>query len=71
MKFLKEDKVIVDIQDYESLLKFNTDQITDHLEDFVIDLNAKMKSSDIMSTIADPELFFFLNFAYLGIFDSH
>lgn len=61
MKFLKDDKVITDIQDYDSLLNFDTDQITDHLEDFVVDLNAKIKPSGIMSTIAAPELFFEMN----------
>ena len=61
MRFLKDDKVITNIEDYESLLKFDTDQITDHLEDFVIDLNAKIKPSGIMSTIAAPELFFEMN----------
>ena len=61
MKFLEEDKVISDVEDYESLLRFDTDQITDHLEDFVIDLNSKIKPSGIMSMIAAPELFFEMN----------
>lgn len=61
MRFLTEDKTISNIEDYESLLKFDTDQITDHLEDFVIELNSKIKPSGIMSMIAASELFFEMN----------
>ncbi len=61
MRFLTDDKTISDIENYESLLKFDTDQITDHLEDFVIELNSKIKPSGIMSMIAAPELFFEMN----------
>ena len=61
MRFLTDDKTISDVEDYQSLLKFDTDQITDHLEDFVIELNAWIKPRGIMSMIAAPELFFEMN----------
>ena len=61
MQFLKEDKIILDIEDYDFLLTFDTDEITDYLEDFVNMLNSKIKPSGIRSMIAAPELFFEMN----------
>lgn len=61
MRFLHEDKVISNIEDYESLLTFDTDEITDRLEDFVSELNLAIKPSGIRSMLAAPELFFEMN----------
>lgn len=61
MRFLSEDRIVSDIDNYDALLDFDSDKITDHLEDFVADLNSKIKPSGVMSMIAAPELFFEMN----------
>ena len=61
MRFLVENKFVSDIKAYDELLNFNADQITDYLEDFVFELNSKIRPSGIMSMIAAPELFFEMN----------
>ena len=61
MRFLVENKIVSDIESYDDLLNFNADQITNFLEDFVFELNSKIKPSGVMSMIAAPELFFEMN----------
>lgn len=58
MNFLKEDVVITNMVDYDGLLKFDTDQITNHPEDYVVDLNSKIMPSGI--SVHDYTFRFFL-----------
>jgi len=61
MKFLKSEGHIDSIDDYDKLLDFGTEKITDILEDFVSDLKLTQKRSSIATIIAPPELFFEMN----------
>ena len=36
MRFLSEDKVVSDVEDYDRLLEFDADKITDYMAYFVI-----------------------------------
>jgi len=61
MDFLVNRHEIDSNKDYERLTEFESDKITDLLEDFVMDLNPKLKSTTISTMLAAPELFFQMN----------
>jgi len=61
MEFLKSESHIDNIDDYDKLLDFDTEKITDILEDFVSYLNSTKKSKSITVFLSAPELFFEMN----------
>lgn len=62
MDFLASYKEVKTNEDYESLLEWDSDKITDILEEFVASLNKKLKKTSAVKTmLAAPELFFEMN----------
>jgi len=62
MKFAAEFDYVKHPEDFESLLDYDSEKITDMLEDFVNYLEEQeLVSETIKSTIAAPELFFTMN----------
>lgn len=61
MDFLHQERYIDDPNDYDKLLDFNIEKITDVLEDFVYHLNMTQKPKDVTTILAGPELFFEMN----------
>jgi len=61
MDFLHSEKYIDDPYDYDKLLDFDTEKITDVLEDFVYYLNMTQKPKGVTTLLAGPELFFEMN----------
>ena len=62
MKFAAEFKYVNHEEDFESLLEYDTEKITDILEDFVNYLeNQGLVCEAIKPTLASPELFFEMN----------
>ena len=62
MKYQLKHNHVKHIEDFESLLKFDSEKITDILEQYVYDLEDEGLISDsVKSTIAAPELFFEMN----------
>ena len=61
MKFLVEINEIKSDDVYDDVAKFGSEKITDALEEFVAELNKKLKKSAINTMLAGPELFFEMN----------
>ena len=61
MKFLVEEKCIENNEDYEQVSNFDSEKITNVLEDFVAKLNKKLKPAAISTMLAASELFFDMN----------
>jgi len=62
MKFAAEFKYVSNEEDFESLLEYDTEKITDILEDFVNYLEGQgLVCEAIKPTLASPELFFEMN----------
>ena len=61
MGFLKDEQHIIDQNNYDKLLDFDTEKITDILEDFVYHLNLTQKPKGVTTILAGPELFFEMN----------
>ncbi|MDH3339969.1 MAG: hypothetical protein OEL84_01645 [Nitrosopumilus sp.] len=61
MDFLHSEKYVDDPGDYDKLLDFDTEKITDVLEDFVYHLNSTQKPKGVTTLLAGPELFFEMN----------
>jgi len=60
MKFAKSQGFVEHVEDFEGLLKFDSDQITDILEDYV-DYLEENKCMNVRTDLAAPELFFEMN----------
>lgn len=60
MKFAVSKKLVKNTEDFERLLKFNSDKITDVLEDYV-DFMEQRGDISIGTDLASPELFFQMN----------
>lgn len=62
MDFLTSHKEIKTNQDYDLLLEWNSEKITDVLEEFVARLNKNLKkTSSVKTMLAAPKLFFEMN----------
>ncbi len=61
MNFLKEEKYIKDTENYDYLIEFDTEKITDVLEEFVYHLNKTQKTTSVNTILSSPELFFEMN----------
>lgn len=62
MDFLVESKEIKTNRDYDSLVEWDSDKITDVLEDFVSKLNQTQKKTNAVKTmLSSPEMFFEMN----------
>ena len=61
MKFLVGINEIKSDDVYDDVAKFGSEKITDALEEFVAELNKKLKKSAITTMLAGPELFFEMN----------
>jgi len=61
MKFLVGINEIKSDDVYDDVAKFGSEKITDALEEFVAELNKKLKKSAINTMLAGPELFFEMN----------
>ena len=62
MDFLVEYQEIKTNEDYESLVQWNSEKITDLLEEFIAKLNQSLKKTSAIKTmLAAPELFFEMN----------
>ena len=61
MEFLKSECHIDNVDGYDKLLDFDTEKITDTLEDFVNHLNKTKKPQSVTVLLAAPELFFEMN----------
>jgi len=61
MDFLVVDKEIKNDENYDDVAKFGTEKITDVFENFVAELNKKLKKTAINTMLAAPELFFEMN----------
>lgn len=62
MDFLVVSKEVKTNEDYDLLLKFDAEKITDILEEFVASLNTSLKKTSAVKTmLAAPELFFDMN----------
>jgi len=61
MNFLVGINQIKNNESYDDIGKFESEKITDALEDFVAELNKKLKKSAINTMLAGPELFFEMN----------
>lgn len=60
MKFAVTEKHVKHNEDFEGLLKLNSDKITDVLEDYV-DFLQENKTANVGTVLASPELFFTMN----------
>ncbi len=60
MKFAKSEKLVNDVENFEELLKYDTEQITDILENYVEFLEDN-KCMNVRTDLASPELFFTMN----------
>ena len=60
MKFAESEKLVKDVEDFEGLLVYDTEQITDILEDYV-DFLEENKTMNVRTDLASPELFFVMN----------
>ncbi len=61
MKFLLKNKRISDVENFTSLSDFDSDKITDLLEEYVFELNQTLKPKSINAFLAPVELFFEMN----------
>ena len=61
MTFLRSECYVDNIDNYDKLLEFDTEKITDILEDFVSNLNMTQKPKGVTTILAAPELFFEMN----------
>lgn len=61
MKFLFENKKISDVESFTSLIEFDSDKITDEMEEYVFELNKTLKPKSINAFLAPVELFFEMN----------
>ena len=61
MEFLKSESHVNNIDEYDKLLDFDTEKITDVLEDFVSYMNKTKKSKSITVFLGSAELFFEMN----------
>ena len=61
MKFLFTNKKISDVDNFTSLTDFDSDKITDVLEEYVFELNQTLKPNSINAFLAPVELFFEMN----------
>ena len=61
MEFLKSESHVNNIDEYDKLLDFDTEKITDVLEDFVSYMNKTKKSKSITVFLGSEELFFEMN----------
>ena len=61
MDFLVDETCIENNEDYEQVSNFDSEKITNVLEDFVAKLNKKLKPAAISTMLAASELFFDMN----------
>jgi len=61
MDFLVRNNKIQNDTEYDELVGFDSDKITDLLEDFVFELNNRVKPKAVTTMLAAPELFFEMN----------
>lgn len=61
MNYLVEKKKLNNNEEYDELTNWDTDKITDALQDYVFSLNKKIRGTSISSMLAASELFFEMN----------